>query len=196
MLIGTHGRFAIIPCGIDLNKFIPIAQKFARLALNLDPMKKYILFTSRFDNPVKRYPLAAKSIEYSGCHAELIELKNKSRGEVNLLLNACDLLLLTSKSEGSPQIVKEAMACNCPIISTDVGDIKDILNNTLGCYIVSSNPIEIGEKIKQVISDSGRTRGREVITHFDNHIIAQRIDIVYREVLSSIICRNNSSLHD
>lgn len=185
--INIHSENNIIPCGIDLEKFYPVDKQIARVKLNLEQEKKYILFSSRFDNDVKNYPLAATAIEKSGANVELVELKNKVREEVNLLLNACDMLLLTSFSEGSPQITKEAMACNCPIVATDVGDIKEIIGDTEGCYITSFDPNDVAEKIKLAINFSctkGRTNGRERIKHLDNKIIAKKIFEIYKSVLN------------
>jgi teichuronic acid biosynthesis glycosyltransferase TuaC len=64
------------------------------------------------------------------------------------LLNAADLLLLTSLTEGSPQVIKEAMACNCPIVATDVGDIREIIGYTDGCYITTFKPSDVAVKIQ------------------------------------------------
>ena len=182
--IYENNRDSIIPCGIDLDIFHPINMKIAREKLNMDNAKKYILFSSGFDNQVKNSPLAFSAVEKIELKCELIELKNKSREEVNLLLNACDLLLLTSFSEGSPQIIKEAMACNCPIVATDVGDIKEVIGKTDGCFITSFEPEDVAEKIKLALDFNKRTNGRERIQDFDNNKIAQKILDVYQMVIS------------
>ena len=181
--IKGHKEYSIIPCGIDLDKFYPIERDTARKSLNLELEKKYILFPSGFDNSVKNSPLAFSAIKMLNMNAELIELKNRSRDEVNLLLNACDLLLLTSKSEGSPQIIKEAMACNCPIVATDVGDIKGVIGNTEGCYISTPEPDDVAEKIKLALQFNKKTNGRENIKHLDNRIIAKNIFNIYQAVV-------------
>lgn len=185
--IRKMGRNEIIPCGINLDDFFPLNKQTAREKLNLDKDKKYVLFSSGFANHVKNYPLAAAAIETSCTSAQLIELKDKTREEVNLLLNACDLLLLTSFSEGSPQIIKEAMACNCPIVSSDVGGIKDIIGTTKGCYITSFDTNDVSKKIKQAFDFDARTNGREKTKEFDNKLIAEKIFEIYKSV-------NNESL--
>lgn len=181
--IYENDRDFIIPCGIDLEIFQPIDMKITRETLNFMPDKKYILFSSGFDNQVKNSPLAFSAVEKIEPKCELIELKNKSREEVNLLLNACDVLLLTSFSEGSPQIIKEAMACNCPIVATDVGDIKEVIGNTDGCYITSFNTEDAAEKIKLALKFNRRTNGREKIQRFDNNLIAKRIFDIYQKAI-------------
>ena len=182
--IDKNNHNAIIPCGIDLDIFQPIDMKIAREELNMEPNKKYILFASHFNNSVKNAPLAFTALNKLNNKAELLELKNRSRDEVNLLLNACDLLLLTSISEGSPQIIKEAMACNCPIVATDVGDISDVIKGTDGCYITAFETEEAAKKIKLALDFNKRTNGRERIQDFDNNVIAKKIFDVYQMVIS------------
>jgi teichuronic acid biosynthesis glycosyltransferase TuaC len=175
-------KYSIIPCGINLDSFYHIDKKEAREKLNMDPAKKYILFSSSFTNAVKNAALAFASIGLLKFNVEFIELKDKNREQVNLLLNACNLLLLTSTSEGSPQVIKEAMACNCPIVATDVGDIRDVISNTEGCYIATFDPADVAEKIKLALDFNKRTNGRDKIQHFDNNIIAKKIFDIYQEV--------------
>jgi len=135
--------------------------------------------------------LAFSAIEKSGENCELIELENRSREEVNLLLNACNLLLLTSFSEGSPQIIKEAMACNCPVVATDVGDIREVIKGTDGCYITSFDPEDVAEKIKLALQFKGRTNGRKKIQHFDNDLIAEKVYNVYEQIVKEQYGYNN-----
>jgi glycosyltransferase involved in cell wall biosynthesis len=177
-------KYSIIPCGINLDTSYPIDMKTAREKLNMDPAKKYILFSSSFTNAVKNAALAFSAIGLLTFNVEFIELKDKNREQVNLLLNACDLLLLTSTSEGSPQIIKEAMACNCPVVATDVGDIKEVIGDTDGCYIASFDPKDVAEKIKLTLDFNKRTNGREKIHRFDNNIIAKKIFEIYQTLVS------------
>jgi len=183
--IGGTNKSATLPCGINLNVFYPINKKIAREMIGFEQDKKYILFSSRFNNPVKQFSLAKSAVGKLNMQIEILELSNKTRSEVNLLLNACDVALLTSKSEGSPQFIKEAMACNCPIVSTDVGDIKNIIGNTEGCYLTTFEPQDIANKIKSAINFGKRTNGREKIMHFDNKLISGKIVEVYKRVLNN-----------
>ncbi len=185
--INKKKRSDVIPCGIDMDVFRPLDKLTSRLNLGMSKDNKYILFASRFENKVKNYNLAKKGHKQSGITSEIIELKNRNRREVNLLLNAVDLLLLTSSSEGSPQIIKEAMACNCPIVTTDVGDIKDIIRETEGCYISSFEPYDVAEKIKLAIEYSklkDRTNGRDNINRFDNMLISEEVYKIYKKVIN------------
>jgi len=173
----------VIPCGIDTEKFTELEKQSSREKLGLEQNKNIILFASGFDNEIKNYPLAKKAMDLLGNGHQLIELKGYNREELELLLNASDLLLLTSFSEGSPQIIKEAMACNCPVVATEVGDIKEVILNTDGCYMTSFDPEDISAKIKQVLKNKRRTNGRKNILRLDNKLIAKRIIAVYKEIL-------------
>jgi len=184
ILIRPKKKVSIIPCGIDLDKFYPMNKEQARKSLGIRKDKKYILFASSFDNPIKNFKLAEAALSYLEVNFEIIELSNRRREEVNLLMNACDLLLMTSFSEGSPQVIKEALATNCPIVSTDVGDVKNIASEIEGCYISSFDASDVAEKIKFVLEFGKRTNGREKIKNFDNKIVAKKIYSIYQTVIA------------
>jgi len=190
-IIKGKNSYSVVPCGINLDIFYPIEMKNAREKLNMKPGKKYILFSSSFTNSIKNSPLAFSAVKKLEMNCELIELKNKNRDDVNLLLNASYLLLLTSTSEGSPQIIKEAMACNCPIVATDVGDIKEIISGIEGCFIASFEPEDVADKIKLALQFNKRTNGRERIKHFDNELIARKIYKIYNDVIKKTNSYNN-----
>jgi len=175
-------REIIIPCGVDFNNFMPLEKLECRKKLGFKESEKIILFAGRQERKEKNYNLAREAAMIANIDT-LIELKDYSREEVNQLLNACDLLLLTSISEGSPQVIKEAMACNCPIITTDVGDIRKVIDETDGCYITSFEPEDIAEKIKLALEFNRRTNGREKISHFDNKLIAKRVYKLYQQIV-------------
>jgi glycosyltransferase involved in cell wall biosynthesis len=174
----------VIPCGVNVDTFIPLDKIESRKKLGLDLNRKYILFTSSFDNKVKNYPLAKESVELANEDISLLELKNRTRSEVNLLLNAVDLLLMTSFSEGSPQTVKEALACNCPVISTPVGDVEKNIMGVNNCKIVDYNPHNISIEIKNILSSGQRSHGRSKALLYNNDIISEKIYNVYQKILS------------
>lgn len=176
---------SLIPCGVDINLFQQINKVEARQQLSLNADKKYILFAGAFSNSVKNPNLAKSAVSFFQ-DTELIELNGYSRHEVALLLNAVDMLLLTSFSEGSPQIIKEAMACNCPIVSVPVGDVEDVISGIAGCYISSYQLPDIVTKIKQAFALGERTKGRNRIIEMglDIDSITQKIQNVYNKILS------------
>ncbi len=173
----------VIPCGVDFNVFHPLDKKFCRDKLGINCKEKLIVFAGNSEVKIKNYPLALEAIKLLNKSVRLIELKGYSRQEVNLLLNAADLLLLTSFSEGSPQAIKEAMACNCPIVATDVGDITEIVDGTDGCFITSFEPEDVAKKIELALEINGRTKAREKIKHIDNKFIAEEVYRVYKQTV-------------
>ena len=120
---------------------------------------------------------------------ELVELKGYTREQVNTWMCAVDALLMTSKTEGSPQVIKEAMACGCPIVSVDVGDVKERLNGLEGCFVapIVDRKLEIGklaEALKKAIAFEGKTNGREHIMQagLSNEQVAEKIINIYRSL--------------
>ena len=178
----------IIPCGIYLNVFYPIDKEVARKKLNYDLNENLVLFSSSFNNKIKNYTLANKSIQElrtQGIKLKIIELRGYSRAQVNLLLNAVDLALLTSFSEGSSQFIKEAMACNRPIISTNVGDVKWLLGENNGGFIVDFDSAEIAEKIKLILQNNVKVNLRDRILELklDSQSVANKIFKLYQSCL-------------
>ncbi len=181
----VSNNYSVQACGINFKLFYPLDKNETRRKLAWNVNQKYILFAGSFDDKVKNVALAKASIAKVGKNINLIELKGVSRIDVNLMLNACDIALMTSINEGSPQFIKEAMACNCPIISTNVGDVSNLINTTEGCYICSSKPDDIRKKIDLIFDRNiERTNGRENVTSFDNTIIAKKIVEIYKSILN------------
>lgn len=180
----------IIPNGVDLEKFYPIDKHTAKDKLGWN-YKKYILVTSSSDSPEKNYELAKEAVEIlNDLDAELVTLKHIPHDSIVYYLNASDVLLITSKYEGSPNIIKEAMACNCQIVSTDVGDVKWVIGDTDGCYLTTFDPEDVAEKIKMALHFSekvGRTIGRDRIIELklDSETVAKKIITIYNTVLNS-----------
>ena len=180
--IKLRKNYSILPCGVDLSVFKTVSKHEARSALNINESEKIILFSSSFNNPVKNYPLAKEAADKIP-GAKLVELAGYSREQVNLLMNAADILLMTSFNEGSPQVVKEALACNLPVVSTPVGDVPELLKGVNACRIVSYNSSEIASAIQQIISPPTRSDGNIKITSYDNRVIAKRLIKIYQSVL-------------
>jgi glycosyltransferase involved in cell wall biosynthesis len=179
----------IIPNGVDLDLFRPLNKQECLQRLNWDSSKKHILFVSASsaDRPEKNLKLARLSVEKCGeIGTELHVLSNITQSEMPVYLNASDLLLLTSKWEGSPNIVKEAMACNVPVVSTDVGDVKWLFGKVEGYMIAESAPETVADAIKKTIgfiNTGGRSRIIEL--QLDSHSVAQKLIRLYEEVGSA-----------
>ena len=179
-------KFALLPCGVNSDNFSMMSKHDARLQLHLDATKTYVLFAGSFANSVKNPELAQKAIALLK-NVELIELKGYSREEVNYLMHAVDVALMTSHTEGSPQFVKEVMVCGCPLVSVDVGDVKEVTAGVEGCYIVSREAEEIAEKLQLAIDFKERTQGRQRIVELglENQKVAEKIVAIYTNVVKS-----------
>ncbi|MDO9000954.1 MAG: glycosyltransferase [Bacteroidota bacterium] len=182
--LNAKNKFSIIPCGVNTELFKPMDKIEARKKLNFLETDKIVLFASAFDVPVKNYVLAKAACDQIP-ELKLIELKNYSREEVCLLLNACDVLLLTSIREGSPQIIKEALACNCPIVTTNVGDVAMRLKGINQSFVCDADANQISDKIIQVLSNNKRSNGRERIfeQQLDLDSVAKQINKIYLSIL-------------
>ena len=184
----------VIPNGVDIDVFKPIDRELCRDTLSWKPNDHLILFGADPSRAVKNFSLAKSSYnmliegnpKLISMKIELITLGSIPHEIIPLYLNACDVLLLTSMWEGSPNIIKEAMACNIPIVCTDVGDVKWLLDGVEGCYITSQNPNEIADKLYIALSYNKRTTGRERLIQLglDSTTVAQKVIKIYENVLN------------
>jgi glycosyltransferase involved in cell wall biosynthesis len=129
---------------------------------------------------------AITSAQTPNTSIKLIELKGYNRDQVNALMYNCDALLMTSRTEGSPQVIKEAMACGCPIVSVDVGDVAERVSGVEGCYIVRARePKDIAEALQRALAFEGKTNGRERILEMglSNDQVAEQLIEIYKQLL-------------
>lgn len=182
-------HYSLLPCGIDLSEVQLTEKSEARRKMKLDEKKKYVLFAGAFDNAVKNAPLAKETIALMQKeNVELLELKGYSREEVTLLMCAADAFLMTSFTEGSPQVIKEALACGCPIVSVDVGDVQERVEGVEGCYVATTRePKELAVLLQKTFDFQGKTKGREkIITDgLDNSQVADKLMSLYNIVVKS-----------
>ena len=181
----------IIPNGIDTTHLISLDKGTSQQALSWNPEKKHLLFAANPSRQVKNYPLfsaATAALNFGDavdCHA----LEDVPHQDIPAYFNAADVVVLTSLWEGSPNVIKEAMACNCPIVATDVGDIAWLFGDEPGHFLTSFEPDDVAEKIRQALEFAqvvGKTNGRQRIIQLglDSQTVARRIVDVYRSVLS------------
>jgi len=182
----NHPAF-VIPNGVNLERFRPEDHREARRRLGFRPDVRYALFVANPARPEKRYDLAKAALEAvkqsNIMPLEILVLHNRPREEVPRYLNAADLLLLTSDWEGSPNAVKEAMACNLPVVATDVGDVRQVLNGAHNCAVCAATPQALAEGIQNVLRDGARSDGRSRIARLSADAVAVQILKVYRRVM-------------
>jgi teichuronic acid biosynthesis glycosyltransferase TuaC len=184
----SRSKVRIIPNGIDLERFRPLDGAECRKRLNWHPDRFHVVFSTSGGNPCKRPELAVAAIN-ALCErrvpAELHFMTGVLPEEVPLWLNASDALLLTSLTEGSPNVVKEALACNLPVVSVLVGDVRAQIEGIAGCYLSGPDPSGLAEKLHWVYGSRTRVVGRPRIQDLSLHCVAQRLGGFYEEVLAS-----------
>lgn len=177
----------VLPNGVDMQMFKHMPQNEAIKRLNWNPSNKHILFAANPSRPEKNFPLAEKALEHikeKFKNVELHVLKDVSHEQIPLLMNASDCILLTSLWEGSPNVVKEAMACSRPIVSTKVGDVEELLKDTPLTFSVPYNADKIAESIFEIFSSGNKmTIGREKIAHLSEEKVAEKLIQEYKKII-------------
>jgi teichuronic acid biosynthesis glycosyltransferase TuaC len=183
-----HKSF-IVPNGVNLEKFKPLP---ANGASSTEDGKTKVLFLGSKTKAGKNFPLVQAAIAHLGWEdVELVCPYPVSHNDVPGYLNDADVLVFPSFMEGSPNVIKEAMACNCPVVSTDVGDVSWVIGKTKGCFIASFEVADFANKIELAINFSqtcGRTKGRRRIMDLglDLETVAKRIMAVYKKATNHI----------
>lgn len=174
----------VIPGGIDLELFHPMPQEEARQQLELPMNRRLVLFPANPERSVKRYPLAQQAVQWvneqENMEVDLVVLSGVSHDMVPVYMNACDALILTSKHEGSPTVVKEALACNLPVVSMDVGDVRERIEYVEGCIVCENDSIPaIAESLNNVLLCSKPIQGRSAIKDLNTNLVIDEIIKVY-----------------
>src|SRR5436189_3501573 len=178
----------VIPSGIDMERFRLIPKAEARRVLGLAPNRRLVLFVGSPTSTRKRYALAqqAVAIVTQSLPAELVLGWGLPHDEVPYFMNACDALVFTSRQEGSPNVVKEALACNLPVVSVAVGDVPERLRGVTGCEVCADEqPETIAAALVRALGRGERTTSREVVRELDERNITQRVIGVYHSVLGN-----------
>lgn len=178
----------IVPSGVDLERFRPIDRTEARERVGWDPEGLHVLFPYSPDYERKNYPLAKRVVEQAEENVrENIELHTISgvpHEDVPFYMNASDVLLLTARYEGSPNTVKEAMACNLPVVSTPVGDVEERLQDVTPSGI-GEGASELGEHLSDILKQGERSNGREIVREVSWGRIGERIVDIYEGVYTN-----------
>jgi glycosyltransferase involved in cell wall biosynthesis len=179
-------KAVVIPNGIDMDWFKPLNKLHARARLGWSEEAKVVLFNASVsgNQTVKNLPLALATIDIlsqSVPRVVLQQLANASWDDVRSMMNAADCLLVTSLHEGSPDIVKEAMACNLPVVSVPCGDVVERLKGTCPGEICPYDAYALAGAIEEVLKAGCRSNGREQLISqgLSATSIAKRMDRLY-----------------
>ena len=178
----------VIPCGVDLSVFEPKPKMEARHRLKLKPGRKYILFPFDPTRSIKRFDLASGAVARlagKGMDIELLAVSNVPNVEMPWYYSASDAMILCSDSEGSPTSVKEALACNLPLVSTDVGDVVDVTRGIEGVEIVEATASALAGALQRVLdlASNGSFNSRGAMERFSQRRTVEAILSVYRRVI-------------
>ncbi len=183
----------IIPHEIDFDLFHPTERSAARAILGLDLHKRYVLFAAKPENGVKNYALAKAATDAlmtGDPNLEMLVVFKETQERLALYMSAADALVFPSFSEGSPNVVKQAMACNLPIVATDVGDIREVIEGTQACHVVDFNVNSVADALRTVLKTCPRTDGRERVSRFSCSAVGQQLIDLYRSVLDPVDTRS------
>jgi teichuronic acid biosynthesis glycosyltransferase TuaC len=182
----AHPR--VIPVGVDDRVFQPIDRSEARERLGLDQARRLVLFAGNPDKPVKRHALAQAAVDalrerYPD--VELLTVFGRPMQEMPLFMSAADVLLVTSLYEGGPMVVREALACNLPVVTVDVGDAAERVRDVAECHVAEASADALAAALARVLENRSRSDGRKHIAPLTAAALAGRLVDVYREAASS-----------
>jgi teichuronic acid biosynthesis glycosyltransferase TuaC len=194
----SPSKIRIIPNGIDLNRFKPLDRKSCRNQLGWWNDRLNVLFPTNSGDPRKRPDLARAAVraaERLGFKVEMHQLRGVPHDQVPIWLNASDAVLLTSLHEGSPNVIKEALACDVPVVSVDVGDVRERIQGIEGCHLAAPDPGDLASKLGLVHAGPRRVAGRIKIQNLSLEHVALRLKEFYEEVLLSWRANHPHSLY-
>lgn len=183
----------IVPNGVDMESFRPMNSQQAQALLEWSPKKRYVLFPGNPNNPRKQFSLAEavvmRASEQMNEPLELVPLTGVEPDKVPLYMNACEAMMMTSIIEGSPNVVKEAMACNLPVVSVPVGDVPELLDGVKGYSVCPRDVGILSEALVCTLTNGRQVDGRSALKRkgLDLENVARRLIEIYKSVLAQPI---------
>lgn len=186
-----YKKTVYLPNGTNQDFFKPMDKVSCRRELGWDVDKHYILYMdsnkgTRTQKRHDRYEAVLEILKKKYNDIVSIELSNTPREKIPVYMNACDLHLMTSDFEGSPNSVKECLCCNTPVVSTDVGNVRDMISDIPGCYIDDTfTPEKLAEYVDKVLTNTQPFNGRELFLAkgYGIQTVAKKLKSLYDSVL-------------
>jgi glycosyltransferase involved in cell wall biosynthesis len=179
----------VMPSGADLRLFAPRDRAASRRALGWDPGARIVLFNAGRDPVLKRVDIARAALEHARGRIpglQMIELDGSvDPSLIPAMMNAADCLLLTSDREGSPTVVQEAIACGLPVVTVDVGDVRERLQGVVPSVVVQQDPTELGRALIEVLAQARRSNGPALASTFSLRRLAERLRDTYTAAADS-----------
>ena len=183
--------YNIVTIVLELDKFKPGDQTAAREQLGLPLDKKLVLFSaSSIHNTRKRHWLAKAAVEIAqqSVDCELVTATGLPPEMIPVYMQACDVFILTSTNEGSPNVVREALACNLPVVSTDVGDVRERLDHIEGCEVTDDDQPEtiaaaLVRSLQHPANNPRNLSLREEVLDQNPQVLGNKVVEIYRKAL-------------
>lgn len=185
LVIPFNKNLSRIPCGVNTAIFKPLKMAVPAVEKNVT-----LVFPGSPGRKAKNFPLFKKVVEVlENKYSKTVEyeiLENKSREEIAMIFNAADCVVMTSYSEGSPQVIKEAMACNTNIVSTNVGDVEVLLKNVNNAKVVGFDANDLADAVVEVLKFTGNKNGHSELLNqeLDEESISRRLFCLYEKTLA------------
>jgi glycosyltransferase involved in cell wall biosynthesis len=182
-------RNTVLPNGVDTGLFQPMDRLAARQELDWDRDARIALFVADPQVPRKRYWLAKAAVEQARRRLSELELHVASGvapERMPLLMNAADCLLLTSSIEGSPNVVKEALMCNLPVVATPAGDVAELLDGVVPSYVCDASEASLSAALVDCLREQRRSNGRERSRRLNGRVVAMALLELYRELAQDL----------
>lgn len=177
----------VIPFGVNRDIFKPYPIEVARKELGFPINKKLILFPWDPTRSEKRFDIVQEAVQklQKSLDVEIVVVYGKTHDIMVKYMNACDVLVLASDYEGSPLSVREALACSLPVVSVDVGDVREVIEGLNNSYIVEQDSGDLAEKLGWVLNSGIREDDKQ--RRMDNNELQniQRIIGIYKKIISS-----------
>lgn len=170
----------LIPFGVDTDRFRPIPRAEARERVGWADAGRVVLFPADPDRPEKDFQRAQRVVDGTG--ASLRTLSSAPHREMPYYLNASDAVLVTSRHESGPMVVKEAAACNVPVVSTDVGFVSEVLDGVTNSA-VCDNSAGLSVVLERILESDRRSDGRDAISGVDLEDMGRQLRRVYEQSL-------------
>jgi teichuronic acid biosynthesis glycosyltransferase TuaC len=186
---GVRARNIVLPNGVDTDLFRPMDRIEARREVGWDPRARIALFVADPNVARKRYWLASSAVEHARRRLPAIELQvasGVSPERIPLLMNAADCLLLTSSIEGSPNVVKEALMCNLPVVATPAGDVAELLEDVVPSYVCDASEASLSGALVDCLREPRRSNGRERSRRLDARVVASALLALYRDLAQDL----------
>ncbi len=187
-VLGYRKPYSVVPPGVNLQRFAPLdkneCQKRLGIAANGGPV---LFFPADPRRPLKGFDLLQQSLGYLPLKPQVLTGGGIPPELMPYYMNAADVVVHTSHFEASPMVIKEAMACNVPAVSTDVGDVKSTMGDSPGYFICKRDPVDVAERIRQALEFRDRAKGRQQIVKL-SLALEQTADAylqIYRRILEA-----------